>query len=81
MRVRERHPEADPRNHSYLGGEKSGGWARRGGRVSGGGKYLFRLLFETKKKKPCIFMIYFRKTTNTTFLKVLLGAGSKPWRT
>lgn len=31
MRVRERHPEADPRNHSYLGGEKSGGWARRGG--------------------------------------------------
>lgn len=52
MRVRERHPEADPRNHSYLGGEESGGWARRGGgRVSGGGKYLFRLLFETKKKK------------------------------
>lgn len=29
--MRERHPEADPRNHSYLGGEESGGWARRGG--------------------------------------------------
>lgn len=53
MRVRERHPEADPRNHSYLGGEESGGWARRGGGAcQEEGNTSFVCFLRLKKKNP-----------------------------
>lgn len=54
MRVRERHLEADPRNHSYLGGEESGGLGAAGGACQEEENTSFVCFLRLKKKSVYI---------------------------